>query len=105
MSSLQFVPVADVASLPPGKGRTVEVRGRKFAVWNVDGLFHAIDDDCPHRGAPLGAGILENGHVFCPLHGWEFDVKSGACLSNPERPVACHPTKVEAGQVWIGLTP
>lgn len=103
MSSPQFVAVAEVASLPPGKGRTVEVRGRKFAVWNVDGAFYAIDDACPHRGGPLGAGLLENGHVFCPLHGWEFDPRTGACLSNPARPVPCHPTKVEAGQVWIGL--
>jgi NAD(P)H-dependent nitrite reductase small subunit len=99
----EFIAVADTASLTPGKGRTVEVRGRRFAVWNVDGEFHAIDDTCPHRGAPLGAGVLENGKVYCPLHGWEFDVKTGACHSNPERPVASYPTKVENGQVWIAV--
>jgi len=97
----EFVPVADVASLPPGKGRTVEVRGRRFALWNLDGEFHAIDDACPHRGGPLGAGILDKGQVYCPLHGWAFDPKTGACSSNPSRPVACHPTKVENGQVFL----
>lgn len=99
----EFIAVADAASLPPGKGRTVEVRGRRFAVWNVDGLFHAIDDTCPHRGAPLGAGVLENGKVYCPLHGWEFDVKTGACHSNPARPVKTYPAKEENGQVWIAI--
>ncbi len=99
----RYVVVADVSSLPPGKGRTVEVGGRRFALWNLDGEFHAIDDACPHRGGPLGAGVLENGSVFCPLHGWEFDIRTGSCLSNSSRPVASHPTKVEAGQVWIGL--
>ncbi|HVY68969.1 MAG TPA: Rieske (2Fe-2S) protein, partial [Verrucomicrobiae bacterium] len=68
-----FVPVADVASLPPGAGRTVHVRGKEFALYNVEGTFYAVDDACPHRGAPLGAGCLQNGRIFCPLHGWEFD--------------------------------
>lgn len=96
-----FVAVAESNSLAPGQGRTVEVQGRRFALWNVDGSFYAIDDDCPHRGAPLGAGVLDKGQVHCPLHGWAFDPKTGACLSNPARPVACHPTRVENGKVWI----
>jgi len=98
-----FVSVADTSSLAPGQGRTVEVRGRKFAVWNVDGQFFALDDDCPHRGGPLGAGVLDDGKVYCPLHGWAFDPKTGACFSNPARPVTCHPTRVQDGQVWIEM--
>lgn len=100
----EFVAVAEIASLPPGKGRTVEVRGKRFALWNVDGKYCAIDDDCPHRGGPLGAGLLEGGKVYCPLHGWAFDVQTGACLSNPSRPVARYHTKVENGMVWIDVS-
>ena len=96
-----FVPVADVASLPAGQGRTVHVKGREFAVYNLDGEFYAMDDQCPHRGGPLGAGVLEDGRVYCPLHGWAFDLKTGACLSNPERPVRFYPTRVQDGQVQI----
>lgn len=101
----EFVAVADVVSLSPGEGRTVEVRGRRFALWNVEGLFYAIDDTCPHRGGPLGAGIFENGQVYCPLHGWAFDPKTGACFSNPNRPVRSYPTRVDAGQVWVQIDP
>ncbi len=100
---LTFVPVADVDSLPPGRGRTIEVRNRRFALWNVDGAFHAIDDTCPHRGAPLGAGVLSEGLVHCCLHGWGFDPKTGACVSRPDKPVATYPTQVRDGQVWIAF--
>jgi nitrite reductase (NADH) small subunit/3-phenylpropionate/trans-cinnamate dioxygenase ferredoxin subunit len=100
---LEFVRVAAAASLPPGTGRTVWARGREFALFNLDGQFFALDDRCPHRGASLGAGFVEGGTVYCPMHGWAFDAKSGACQSNPERPARAFPTRVRDGEVEIGL--
>jgi nitrite reductase (NADH) small subunit len=99
----EFVSVAEVSSLPAGHGRTVNVRGREFAVYHWGDEFFAIDDRCPHRGGPLGAGYLEDGKVYCPLHGWAFDLKTGACLSNPERPVRVYSTRVIDGQVQIEI--
>ena len=96
-----FVDVAEVASLQPGKGRTVEVRGRRFALFNIEGTFHAIEDACPHRGGPLGVGWLEGCKVHCPLHGWGFDVRTGACDVRPDRPVKCFPVEVRGNQVWL----
>jgi NAD(P)H-dependent nitrite reductase small subunit len=97
----EFVPVAEVSSLPPGSGRTVHVKGREFALYNLDGEFYAIDDQCPHVGGPLGAGFCEDGQVFCPLHGWAFDLKTGACKNNPGRPVKTYSTRIVDGWVQI----
>jgi len=99
----QYVSVLEAASLPPGHGRTVHVQGREFAVFNVDGQFFAVDNTCSHRGGPLGAGLAVGGRVFCPLHGWEFDLTTGACVTRPDRPVRCYPTQVKDGQVQICL--
>jgi NAD(P)H-dependent nitrite reductase small subunit len=96
-----FVPVADVASLPPGHGRTVHVKGRLFAVFNLSGKFCAIDNDCPHKGGPLGGGLLEGNKVVCPLHGWGFDAETGVCDVRPDRSVKTYPTRVRDGQVEI----
>ena len=90
-------------SLASGQARTVHVAGRDLALIHLDGAFHALDDRCSHKGESLGAGLVENGCLHCPLHGWAFDAKTGACRSNPEKPVRTYPTKLEAGEVWVAL--
>ena len=95
-----FLDAADIDSLPPGRGRTVELRGKRFALFNVDGKFHAIDDACPHRGAPLGGGWCEGGEVFCPMHGWAFDIRSGECIAKGTSPLRRWDSKVEGGRLF-----
>lgn len=100
-----FISVAEVASLPPGKGRSVQIQGHVLALWNLNGQFYCIDDVCPHRGESLGAGRLEKGTVYCPMHGWGFDLKTGICAVRPDRPVKTYPTRVVDGQVQVQLPP
>ena len=59
--------------------------GDEVAVFNVDGEYYAIDNFCPHKGAPLSEGLLCGHIVECSLHGWQFDVRTGKCLTVPER--------------------
>ena len=59
--------------------------GNELAVYNVDGEYYATENSCPHRGAPLTEGVLCGHIVECGLHGWQFDVRSGECLTVPDR--------------------
>lgn len=45
-----FVKVATTGDLAPGRGKMVEVDGKKIALFNLEGSFYAIDDTCTHRG-------------------------------------------------------
>ena len=47
------------------------------------GEYSAINDLCPHMGASLAAGYVEDGGVTCPWHAWRFCIKSGTWLDNP----------------------
>jgi nitrite reductase/ring-hydroxylating ferredoxin subunit len=95
-----------VDRLPPGTARTVEHQGHRYAVFHhVDGTFHALDDACPHRKGPLGAGYVDGFNVHCPLHGWAFDIRSGHCSTRPDRPVQAYPVRVENGHLWVGTRP
>ena len=97
----EFVAVANADQITSDRGLRVTVGDRELALFNVGGRFYALDGQCPHRGGPLGEGITENGRVYCPLHGWGFDPRTGACENRPDRPVQTHPTRVVDGQVQI----
>jgi nitrite reductase (NADH) small subunit/3-phenylpropionate/trans-cinnamate dioxygenase ferredoxin subunit len=101
----KFITVAKTQDVPPGTGRTVEVRGVWIALFNVDGSFFAVDNTCPHAGGPIGEGSLSGDVVTCPWHGWQFSVRTGERLGNPNFTVACCPVRVEGEQIRIALPP
>jgi nitrite reductase (NADH) small subunit/3-phenylpropionate/trans-cinnamate dioxygenase ferredoxin subunit len=80
----EFVSVARVGEIPPGEGRTYEVAGRLVGVFFVNGEYFALDDVCPHMGASLSAGYVEDGAVVCPWHAWRFCIKDGTWLDSPK---------------------
>ena len=56
------------------KEKPVSLRrlGRKLALWrDHEGVLHALEDRCPHRGAPLSQGVILGDRLSCPYHGVE----------------------------------
>ncbi|BCA53702.1 putative Rieske-type ferredoxin [Nitrospira sp. KM1] len=100
-----FVTVAKVDEIPPGTGRTVDVKGVWIALFNVDGTFYAVDNACPHAGGPLGEGHLTGDMIECPWHGWSFSVRTGERRGNSNITVACCPVRIEGDCVQIALPP
>jgi phenylpropionate dioxygenase-like ring-hydroxylating dioxygenase large terminal subunit len=41
--------------------------------------------------------------LMCPLHGWAFDPRTGACVTRPEQPVKSYTVAVRDGRVWIEM--
>lgn len=77
------VKIGDAGELTSGSSKIVVVGDRKIAVFNIEGTLYAIDDRCPHRGASLGKGTRDGLVVTCPLHKWEFDLRTGQCVGQP----------------------
>ncbi len=96
------VTVGRVEELPPGRGATVELAGgRELALYNVGGEFFAVENFCPHRGAPLADGLLRGHVVECNWHGWRFDLRSGQCLTRDNSHIESYDVVIEEG--WIKI--
>lgn len=97
-----FVTVAKVGSIPAGEGATFPLGERLVAVFNVGGEYHAIDDLCPHMGASLGAGqVDEEGKVACPWHAWRFDVCDGTWCDNPRLKIDAFQVRVVGDEIQV----
>jgi phenylpropionate dioxygenase-like ring-hydroxylating dioxygenase large terminal subunit len=118
-------------SVKPGVPHGVDMLGGRVVLFRDEatGRVRALDDACPHRGAPLSGGWLAAarcGHgkgtvpldqatpedataVVCPYHGWAFDgegrlrdVPSAEAGRWPKRPILdTYPIEERGGFVWL----
>ena len=98
-----FVKVARRDEIADGSGKTVEVAGKKIALFNAAGNFYAIADSCVHRGGPLGEGELEGTTVTCPGHGWQYDVTTGCNTDDSKIQVASFPVRLEGDDILVEI--
>jgi len=79
----EFLTVARVGDIPEGRGKAFAVGDRLLAVFHYRGQYYALDDFCPHMGAPLETGTLHEGLVICDRHQWAFRLSDGVSPDAP----------------------
>ena len=100
----QFVSVAKVAEIPERSAKCIEIAGRRIALFNLNGEFYALADDCTHEGGPLSEGEIRGGEVECPLHGARFDIKSGKVTLDPaDEDVARYNVRVTGEDIEVEI--
>jgi nitrite reductase (NADH) small subunit len=109
--------VCAAITLKCGEMRTVQVDRRYVLVARApNGNLYALGDRCPHRGARLSGGVLEETissafvgdyyvsdsyHVRCPWHRFQFDVQTGRCAIDPRQSVPTYSVIEEGGMIFI----
>ncbi|MGG6242469.1 Rieske 2Fe-2S domain-containing protein [Nodosilinea sp. AN01ver1] len=108
-----WYPVMPIADLTDGP-QSFTLLGEPLVLWlTTEGEPAALRDRCCHRSAKLSMGIVQNGCVRCPYHGWSYNA-DGSCANVPQLDpgVAIPKTyRVDAfqcaeryGYVWVCLS-
>ncbi|HXE28975.1 MAG TPA: Rieske 2Fe-2S domain-containing protein, partial [Stellaceae bacterium] len=106
-------PVAMLSDIPDDAPLEVKALHETFVLFKDDqGRVGLLDLHCPHRGADLSYGRIEDGGLRCVYHGWVFDV-NGQCLQQPAEPPGkdfcrmikhkSYPVQVRGGMVFAYL--
>ena len=110
-----WYPIARTPELDADPVQAVTLLGEKLALFRTaDGALGLVAQRCPHRGASLAYGSVEDDGLRCPYHGWKFDAH-GACVDQPTETaetafcdsvtIAGYPVQEVGGLIWAYLGP
>lgn len=108
-----WYPIMPIAQLTDGP-QSFTLLGQPLVLWlDDDGQPAALIDRCCHRSAKLSMGVVQQGCIRCPYHGWAFD-RAGACTKVPQLDpsatipktyrVASYLCQERYGYVWVCLS-
>ena len=97
----RFVKAAESRQVRERFGYAVTIENHKIALFRHQGRVYALRDSCPHQGAPINQGYINEGCVVCPHHGWMFRVENGAFSNNENLKIRVYPVKEEDGDIFV----
>jgi nitrite reductase/ring-hydroxylating ferredoxin subunit len=102
--------VALSEGLEAGTSAGTHLFGKEIVVWrDANGVAHAWEDRCPHRGMRLSFGFVRGDRIACLYHGWQYDA-AGQCRYIPAHPdlkvpeticVTKYACRERVGMVWV----
>jgi len=94
--------IGKIGDLPEeGRAREFFCEGKPVCVARVHGVVSAMDNVCPHRGGPLSDGVILDGKIVCPWHGWQFDPSTGMSVQVPNTGVDLYRISIEGDDVFL----
>ncbi len=105
---MEYETVVRAGDVPDGEGRAFDLNGGVVGVFNCGGTFFAVGDVCTHAHALLHEGTVDRVRctVECPLHGTEFDLRTGAVLTPPAtEPVPTYSVRVQGDEIRVAPLP
>jgi|SRR5476649_1246183 nitrite reductase (NADH) small subunit len=100
----QLTRIASLSELPPeGEAREFFSGQSSVCIVNTNNNFVAMRNVCPHKGAPLSEGSVEDGKLVCAWHGWEFNLADGQCINRPGACVTLFELAIHGNDVFLKL--
>jgi nitrite reductase/ring-hydroxylating ferredoxin subunit/multimeric flavodoxin WrbA len=106
-SSYHFVGLTTEIKRGSSKSFSIKTGGKilEIAVFNLDGIYHAISNSCMHKGGPLSKGFLNGDIITCPWHGWKYSVKTGKSPHKGGDSVNSYPVKIIKDKIYVNSIP
>ncbi|MBM4171632.1 MAG: nitrite reductase small subunit NirD [Ignavibacteria bacterium] len=92
------------SELKEKSGKRIFVDDEEIAVFKVEGNVYAFSNICPHQKTHLmHEGFVEDRKLFCPVHGWSFDLQTGN-ISPIRKGLTTYPVKIVDGDIYIKIS-
>jgi nitrite reductase/ring-hydroxylating ferredoxin subunit len=93
--------IKPIKEFADGRVTRCEIDDRGLFVYRAGGEFRVYDSHCPHQATNIPELALDGLRLTCPKHQWAFDVASGECVANGNRPLHRLESKVENDALYV----
>ena len=97
--------ICSISDVPDGSARAFLIDKLVVGIYHVGGRFYALEDPCPHAGASLARGTIEEDAlvVRCRIHHWGFCLHSGRYVDedNPQYDASTLAVRVVDDEVQV----
>jgi len=114
--------VAKIVDLPEGERKIVQHGAHDIGVFHWGGQFYAYANMCLHQGGPACEGLIiakveekiapdrtskgmyfsdTETHFVCPWHGYEYDIKTGECVSDRKLKLRKYKVVQKGDEVYV----
>ena len=100
---MQWHRVGDLDPLEENTVTSVTAGVKALCLAKYGGKYYALDNHCPHQGGPLGEGLIENGYVRCPWHGYEYAPQDGAPPGGYDDRVETYPLEAREDGIYVAV--
>lgn len=102
LAEVNWIAVCARDEVTDGDKLEVELPNGEFVLLlGVSGSVVAVCADCPHQDTPLAEGTLEGPVLTCPVHFWQWNVKTGEMMGPAELPLRRYDVREVEGQIFV----
>jgi nitrite reductase/ring-hydroxylating ferredoxin subunit/Fe-S cluster biogenesis protein NfuA len=100
-----WLPAGQVADIPDGGLRALVLGGENVILARRGAAVSCFQNACAHMGLPLDRGLVDDGILTCPHHGFQYDLATGECLTAAAVQLQPHAVRLVADRVEVRLAP
>ena len=94
----------NLKDLPDGTTQTLDIDDQSVLLSRFGDKITCFNNSCAHMGFRLDDGVIDEGLITCPFHGFQYSLESGECLTAPEVQLQPHGVRVTRNIVEVRLT-
>jgi Fe-S cluster biogenesis protein NfuA/nitrite reductase/ring-hydroxylating ferredoxin subunit len=98
-----WLPAGTLQEIPEGGIRTIDAGGVDVILFRRGAAVTCFEDSCSHLSLGISAGMIADGVITCPHHGFRYDLATGECLTAPVVRLRAHSVRVAGNGVEVKL--
>jgi nitrite reductase/ring-hydroxylating ferredoxin subunit/Fe-S cluster biogenesis protein NfuA len=100
-SNSYWMGVANINDIPKNHVLAVRLENQNMILHRQGENINCYRNACSHLGFPLDKGIVENDIITCASHQFQYNLKTGECLTVPDVSLQSYEVRVKGNKVYV----